>query len=171
MNGLVSWLTAFSVVLATPGLPNADEPTRQDVVRQRSADVMPFEMLATTHVFTKSSTGGVQRVVAKRADDTQQIQSVRTHLKEIADKARRGDFTGPAHVHGASMPGLAALQAARPGDFQSTYREIPSGAEIVYSSRNPTVVTAIHEWFDAQLSDHGSDAVAGHDHSSMSHDP
>jgi len=170
MNRLVCWLTVFSVAVGTPGLSFADEPNRQEVVRQRSADVMPFDMMATAHIFTKDSTGGVQRVVARRGDDAQQIQMVRAHLKEISEKFRQGDFTSPTHVHGTSMPGLAALKAAPPGDLQSTYREIPAGAEIVYFSRNPSVVTAVHQWFDAQLSDHGADAMAGHDHS-MPHNP
>ena len=39
-----------------------------------------------------------------------------------------------------------------------TYAEIPRGAEIRYGTSDPALVTAVHEWFDAQLRDHGEHA-------------
>jgi len=143
-------LTALSLLAFAPSLCWAADQTRQDDVRARSAEVMPFDMGATTHVFTKTPTGGVQRVVAKNAGDLKQIKLVRAHLKDIADKFSRGDFSGPRQVHGAAMPGLAELQAAPSGDLQTLYRDIKSGAEIRYTSVDPKIVAALHEWFDAQ---------------------
>jgi hypothetical protein len=107
----------------------------------------------------------MQRVVAKNPGDTRQIELVRGHLKDIADKFSRGNYSGPAHVHGIAMPGLAELQAAPVGDLEMLYREIKSGAEIRYSSKSPKIIAALHKWFDAQLADHGPDAMSGHDHS------
>ena len=40
------------------------------------------------------------------------------------------------------------------------YGEIDRGAEIVYRSEDPSLVAAIHAWFDAQLRDHGEHARA-----------
>jgi hypothetical protein len=62
------------------------------------------------------------------------------------------------------MPGLAELRAAPLGRIAMTYRELPAGAEIVYTTADPALVTALHRWFAAQLTDHGHDAVAGDDH-------
>jgi hypothetical protein len=83
---------------------------------------------------------------------------------------RAGDFGAPTDVHGAEMPGLAALKAAAPGELHVRHRDRQSGAEIRYSSRKPRVVSALHEWFDAQVADHGTNAMAGHDHDSMQYD-
>ena len=143
---------------------DSDEPSRQEAVRARSADVMPFDMSAATHIFTKTAAGGIQRVVAKDPGNTRQIELIRMHLTEIADKFSRRDFSGPQHVHGESMPGLATLKSAPAGEISTAYRKVNSGAEIQYSSTNPKIVGALHRWFDAQLSDHGTDAMAGHDH-------
>ena len=38
------------------------------------------------------------------------------------------------------------------------YREIELGARIVYRAEEPALVSAIHDWFDAQLRDHGDHA-------------
>jgi hypothetical protein len=170
MNTIVSALMALALLAVAPVFGQTADASRQDSVRQRSADVMPFDMNATTHVFTKTPSGGIQRVVLKTPGDTKQTALIRRHLRDIANKFARGDFGAPADVHGAGMPGLAALKSAIPGDLQVRYRDLRSGAEIRYSSRNPKIVSALHEWMDAQLADHGTDAMAGHDHDdSMQH--
>ena len=69
------------------------------------------------------------------------------------------------------MPGLAVLRAARPGELKVDYHGVRDGGEIVYRSDQPQLVAAQHDWFDAQLSDHGPDAMAGHDPGAMHHHP
>jgi hypothetical protein len=67
------------------------------------------------------------------------------------------------------MPGLAQLKAAPPGRMEINYRDVPGGAELDYSTSDPKLAAALHEWFDAQLSDHAADAMAGHMHMHHSH--
>lgn len=161
---LAALLTAG--ILSSPAI--ADTPARQKDVAQRGADVMPFSLSATTHIFTKTANGGVQQVVTKR-DDPSQAALIRQHLAMIARQFSAGDFEGPEHIHGNAMPGLAALRAAKPGELKISYRELSNGAEIIYQSDQRPLVTALHQWFDAQLADHGHDAMAGHDSGSMHH--
>jgi hypothetical protein len=139
-------------------------PQRQRDVARRGADVMPFNLEATTHVFTKTARGGIQRVVAKNPSDLGQVRLVREHLREIQLQFEHGDFSGPAHIHGQDMPGLAELQAAPRGAISLAYQQVQAGAQLTYSSRDRKLVAALHRWFDAQLSDHGKDAMAGHLH-------
>jgi hypothetical protein len=129
---------------------------RQAEVAEAGRAVMPFDLDATTHAFAKREDGGVQTVVADAADP-QQIALVRAHLAEEAERFARGDFHGPAMIHGDSMPGLHALMIGHER-LRITYREIERGAEIRYTSEDPILITAIHQWFDAQLRDHGQHA-------------
>ena len=78
---------------------------RQADVTERGKDVMPFSLPETTHIFSKTSEGGVQRVIAKNAGDTGQVNLVRQHLQELRTQFLKGDFSGPSHIHGADMPG------------------------------------------------------------------
>lgn len=55
------------------------------------------------------------------------------------------------------MPGLAALEA-KFDQIDIEFFETTTGAAITYTSQNPELVSAIHLWFDAQSSDHGSHA-------------
>lgn len=41
-------------------------------------------------------------------------------------------------------------------------KEIDVGGELTYKTSVATLVAALHKWFDAQLSDHGKDAMEGH---------
>ena len=146
----------------------ADEK-RLDEVAQHGMHVMPFDLEKTTHVFSKTPKGGVQRVVVKDKSDTEQIRLIRAHLSEISGDFKRGDFSKPARIHGEDMPGLAELKSAKPGQIKIQYEELPDGAQIGYSTSSPELINAIHQWFDAQLSDHARHAVPGHSHHHMHH--
>lgn len=155
------------VICLAPNFSFSADKTRQEAVAERGIDVMPFDLKATSHIFTKNKNGGIQQVVVKHVNDTRQIALIREHLQQITTRFSQGDFSGPTHIHDANMPGLAELKVAQPGEIKIRYRELKTGAEIIYSSRSPKLVAALHQWFDAQLADHGHDAMAGHDHSMM----
>lgn len=161
---------ALACLVALPLAGQAADARRQADVARRGADVMPFRLDATIHVFTRTAQGGTQRVVARDPHNAQQVRLVREHLREIGTQFRRGDFSGPTHVHGNHMPGLEQLKIARPGAIAIAYRNVRGGAELAYRTADPQLVAALHAWFDAQLSDHGKDAMAGHgnhDHDAM----
>jgi hypothetical protein len=137
-----------------------DDQSRRQAVAERGANVMPFSLDATTHVFDATATGGTQRVVADDPRDGEQIRLVREHLRNEARAFQRGDFADPASIHGDGMPGLADLRAGYER-FTVRYRDLPDGAAIDYRTTDPSLVAAIRDWFDAQLGDHGTHAQAG----------
>jgi Domain of unknown function (DUF6265) len=134
------------------------DSTRQAEVRSRSAQVMPFALDQTRHTFDKTDSGGIQRVHV-RQDAPDQLAMIRSHLQAIARSFAERDFSAPAHIHGADMPGMAEMTAARPDELTVTYRDIDDGAELTYAATSPLLMDAVHRWFDAQLSDHGRDAT------------
>jgi len=118
---------------------------------------MPFDMSKTIHIFKMTESGGVQRVVAKDPGATDQIALIRQHLKHEAEKFQHGDYSDPATLHGADMPGLKDLQAGA-SRIKVSYAALPSGAEITFETTDLHLLTALHRWFGAQLSEHGADA-------------
>ena len=151
------------VVLAVGGywlVDRAALSARQAEVAERGADVMPFALDETTHEFRPSPDGGVQTVVADEGADGKQVDLIRGHLREEAQRFRRGDFSDPAAIHGQQMPGLQAL-SDRAGEIDITYTDVADGGRITYVTEDPGLVEALHHWFDAQLRDHGHDAVGG----------
>jgi hypothetical protein len=161
-------LLAAGVALATvavlgalwaTGAP-ASQETRQEEIAEKGARVMPFDLEETTHVFEKTRTGGVQEVVADDPNDVEQVALIREHLEEEAAAFRRGDLSDPSEIHGEEMPGLEDLEAGAK-EMDIRYSELPDGAKIEYEASDPALVAALHDWFDAQVSDHGGQAEDG----------
>jgi len=120
---------------------------------------MPFDLDRTRHSFIKTGSGGVQTVVALDADDEEQVRLVRGHLEEISVEFAAGRFSDPVSIHGDDMPGVRQLAAAA-SMLGIVYRDVPGGGEITYTSDDGAVIGYLHDWFDAQVHDHGSDAVS-----------
>jgi hypothetical protein len=146
---------------------SAANEIRINEVAQRGSHVMPFNLEQTTHVFTKTDTGGIQQVIVKDKTNTSQIKLIREHLSKISQEFAQGDFSNPAKIHGETMPGLAELSKAKTGHLKIDYRELADGAEIDYVTDDTALLKALHQWFDAQLSDHARHAVSGHAHHMM----
>lgn len=153
-----SWTLALSFATLLVGLQGAAADTpRQKHVEQNSMHVMPFDMGATMHHFDPTSTGGVQRVLVANGD-RRQVSLVRAHLRHEASAFARGDFSDPQAIHGGNMPGIRALRAGV-GRLHVSYGELSNGAQITYATHDPALVAAIHQWFKAQVQDHGSHAT------------
>jgi hypothetical protein len=120
---------------------------------------MPFDMSKTMHIFKMTEFGGVQRVVAKDANARDQIMLIQQHLQHEAQRFQQGDFSDPATLHGMDMPGLKELQAGA-SRIKISYAALPNGAEIRFETSDLHLLTAVHRWFGAQLSEHGADAKA-----------
>jgi hypothetical protein len=152
---------AVTLVVGTAALAalsaNSDTPSRQEEVARRGAIVMPFDLDRTTHIFKPRSDGGVQTVIADDPADRGQVRLVREHLKAEADAFARGDFGDPAKIHGDEMPGLQVLKESY-GSIALTFEPTADGARITYRTADPMVIEALHDWFEAQVSDHGSHA-------------
>ena len=121
--------------------------------------VMPFDLSKTIHIFRMTEFGGVQRVIVKDTGATDQVTLIQQHLQKEASAFQHGDYSDPASLHGANMPGLQDLQAGAP-QIKVTYSALPNGAKIVFETSDTHLLTAIHRWFGAQLSEHGADAIS-----------
>ncbi|MDO9049839.1 MAG: aspartate carbamoyltransferase [Methylobacter sp.] len=163
---VVPILIALLVTIPAHAVEKASEQ-RLDEVVQRGSHVMPFVLEETTHVFSKTANGGVQQVIVKDPANTEQIKLIREHLTKISDEFKQGNFSNPAKIHGDTMPGLDELRKAKPNQIDIVYKELPDGAEINYSTDSPALINAIHQWFDAQLSDHARHAISGHSNHQM----
>jgi hypothetical protein len=150
--GLLAGCTGAGVSPAPP------ESSRQADVAERGRSVMPFDLDQTTHRFTPTDDGLVQEVTADRAGDTEQIELIRAHLAEEAQRFRAGDYADPAHIHGIDMPGLAELSAGA-SRIEITYTDVADGATIRFRTSDPPLRKALHAWAAAQVSDHGQHAT------------
>ncbi|MEV0819861.1 hypothetical protein [Nonomuraea rubra] len=133
---------------------------RQAEIAAKSRQVMPFDLERTTHRFAKSATGGLQTVTSDDPSDAQQVKLIREHLAKEATGFSKGDYGDPASIHGGEMPGLLELEQGH-DRINIGYADTPAGAQIAYTTTDPSLIKALHAWFDAQVTDHGSHAEHG----------
>ncbi len=161
---IVAALSAGVTILATLGVLSVTgwltlaAPSRQARIHEMGAHVMPFDLNKTTHIFTMTQTGGVQQIIAKDAGDAAQIALIQQHLQREAMQFRAGDFSDPARLHGQEMPGLNDLKAGATR-IAVEYAALRNGAQLTYTTNDPRLITALHQWFGAQLLDHGHDTT------------
>jgi len=130
----------------------------QQHVHGRGHEVMPFDLAATVHVFRMTEDGGIQQVITRgEVPQPEQVQLIQHHLAHEAAEFQRGNFSDPTLLHGDAMPGLSELRAGA-GAMQISYRPLRNGAEIRFRTHDIKLITAVHRWFGAQLSEHGADA-------------
>lgn len=161
MRKLLS-LMSLALILPTHPAAAAEDAARQAEISRRGAEVMPFSLEKTLHQFTKTETGGIQRLIVREAENREQIQLIRQHLEQLSKQFSLGDYSGPESIHGADMAGLAQLKAASPaspGSIRIVYAAEPAGASLTFLSNDKQLIDAVHSWFDAQVHDHGHDAM------------
>lgn len=141
------------------GCMSAFAQTKQEHVHHSGQSVMPFDLTKTTHIFQMTDFGGVERVIVKDSTAKDQVALIQQHLQHEAEAFRRGNYSDPASLHGAGMPGLKELQAGA-ARIRISYSALPTGAEITFETTDLHLLTAIHRWFGAQLSEHGADATS-----------
>jgi len=152
-------LAALVAAMSLFSAPSAYAQTQREHVHHMSPGVMPFDMTKTVHIFRMTESGGVQRVILREPGDAGQIALIQQHLQHEAELFQHGDYSDPVSLHGASMPGLKELQAGA-HLVKVTYKALPDGAEILFETNDLHLLTALHRWFGAQLSEHGADARA-----------
>lgn len=133
--------------------------TLQEHVHQMAPGVMPFDMSKTLHIFKMTESRDVMRVIARDPGDADQVALVQQHLRREAENFQRGNYADPAALHGQDMPGLKDLRAGA-ARIHVSCATLPAGAEITFQTTNLRLLTAVHRWFGAQLSEHGGDAKA-----------
>ena len=148
------------LILLLIGCQNEHDSSHHDEIAERGEVVMGFDLDRSTHVFEKIEMGGRQQVLSDDRD-AEQIQLIQAHMQEIAEQFTAGNFHGPEMIHGEHMPGLHELMMGH-DEIQIEYSSLELGGQIMYTTENLELVGAIHDWFDAQVADHGHHAQGHH---------
>jgi hypothetical protein len=154
-------MSRVGVIVIALGLAGCSPADDQDfeALQERGQVAMGVDQYTSTHRFDDLSDGG--RIELQRDDqDSRDIATIRTHLKEVAAAFARGDFNVPGFVHAQEVPGTKVM-AAKKSVIRYEFEELPKGGEIRITTSDPEALRAIHEFLAFQRMDH---RAAGHTH-------
>ncbi|HLZ27479.1 MAG TPA: hypothetical protein VKV73_09175 [Chloroflexota bacterium] len=106
-----------------------------------------FDTRATALTLQQTDVGGIEIVVARDSGDAAQIDRVRNLLRNEIAQFQQGNYQDPARAHGMPMPGSKELEAGYTR-VQVGYTDLPAGGQITYTASDPSLVDAVHAWFD-----------------------
>jgi hypothetical protein len=151
-------ILTLALMPAIPACGRQDKAETQNdssfaALQERGAKAMGVNQYTSQHVFEPLPDGG--RIVLQReASDSLGVAAIRAHMDTISKSFANGDFAVPGFVHATSdVPGTAAMKRLK---AEITYRpqDLPGGAQVLISTRNPQAISAIHEFLAFQRMDH-----------------
>ena len=122
-------------------------------VNQRGDEVMGFDHTKTTHHFYLKPDGGIIQVTANTSTDSDSRNKIRTHLQEISNRLKNGDFSPAKQIHGRQPDGAETMTQLK-DQIQFEYEEVSDGARIVIKSQDEEARKAVHEFLKFQIQDH-----------------
>ncbi len=150
--GGAALLSFLVMLLFLYSIESDRSPATQDKVAAPDPAVPSFDPEKAISLFQMLPDGGVQVVTVKDASDQKQIELIQAHLQEMSGKFSNGDFSDAARVHTNDMSWLNDLNAGAK-QIDVNYTVLPNGGQISYTTADPSLVSAIHRWFTAQVSD------------------
>ena len=146
------------VLLPVAGCGRRDKVATQSdssfaALQQRGETAMGVNQYTSQHVFEPLPDGG--RISLQRdASDSVGVAAIRAHMDTISKSFGNGDFAVPGFVHATGdVPGTALMKRLK-AEITYTPMDLPGGAQVVISTRNPQAVSAIHEFLAFQRMDH-----------------
>lgn len=148
----ILWLVLVIAGCARDSAPRAHDDTSFAALQARGQEAMGVDQYTSRHRFEPRSDGG--RIELQReAADSVGVTTIRAHMREIADRFSRGDFTIPGFVHAQEVPGTR-LMAERRDRITYEARDLPGGAEVRIRTTDSAAVAAVHEFLAFQRGDH-----------------
>lgn len=145
-------MLAAGLACGDEGRGDTEHDTGFAALQSRGQDAMGVDQYTSAHRFEPLPDGG--RIELQRdTTDPAGVETIRAHMRDIANRFSRGDFTIPGFVHARDVPGTRVM-AERKAQITYEARELPGGAEVRIRATDPAAIDAIHEFLAFQRSDH-----------------
>ena len=133
-------IAALGLLIFPPHVASSGEP--KDLSR------LGFTTGEIRETFIATRDGGIEDAVVTNPS----VATVR-HLRALSRKRAadfaRGRFVDPTNPHGDLVPGLREMRHQW-NRVHVHYQDLPAGSRIRYTTNDPTMVEALHQWFAAR---------------------
>jgi hypothetical protein len=158
------FLTAATFIFSSCGGAQSPKAAKPDSafaeMQKRGQMAMGVDQYTSQHKFDITADGGRIELQSDKQDSLG-VAQIRAHMRLIQHAFQAGDFSTPAFVHMRDMPGTAVMSAKRDA-IKYAYADLPRGAEVRISTKDPSALAAIREFLNAQRSEHHAGGMTMH---------
>ena len=126
---------------------------KDEALKKRGAAAMGFDQDATTHHFRIAANGGSIEVTVRKADDSQTLAAVRSHLRTIASQFAAGEFDKPLQTHGEVPPGVEQMRQSK-DRITYRYEDLPQGGAVRIATSDARALDAVRAFLRYQIAEH-----------------
>jgi hypothetical protein len=98
--------------------------------------------------FISTPNGGIEDTVVTKPN-LAAVASLRARMRRRVAAFVRGTFVDPTDPHGDLVPGLREMRRQW-SRMHVHYQNLPTGSRIRYTTNDPVMVEALHQWFAAR---------------------
>lgn len=113
---------------------------------------MGFNQSKIHHMFKATPTGGEIMIMSMNMSDTQTVNEIRSHVKDIQFEFSQGNFEKPFYIHDL-VPGTDIMTAKR-DLIQYSIKDIDDGSVLILDTNDTELLHAIKKFMDFQSSQH-----------------
>jgi len=133
--------------------PNVTSSFNQTAMLVRGNVAMGFNQSKIHHHFMATSTGGEIMIMSTNTTDTQTINEIRSHVKDIRYEFSQGNFTKPFYIHAQDVPGTDVMTAKK-ALIQYSIKDMDGGSILILTTNDTVLLDAIQKFMDFQSSQH-----------------
>ena len=83
------------------------------------------------------------------SEDDAAVHRLQARMRKRAEAFARGEFVDPTNPHGDLVPGLREMRDQW-NKMHVRYQDLPRGSRVRYTSNDPVMIEALHQWFTAR---------------------
>ena len=132
---------------------NTTEGFNQTAMLERGNVAMGFNQTMIHHHFMATSTGGEIMIMSTNMSDTQTINEIKSHAKDIQYEFSQGNFTKPFYIHAQIVPGTD-IMTAKKNLINYSIKNVDGGSALILTTNDTALLDAIQQFMNFQSSQH-----------------
>lgn len=125
----------------------------QTVMLERGNVAMGFNQTKIHHHFMATTTGGEIMIMSTNTTDTQTINEIRSHVKDIQYEFSQGNFSKPFYIHAQVVPGTEVMTVKK-DLIQYSIKDMDGGSILILTTNDTELLDAIQKFMNFQSSQH-----------------
>lgn len=125
----------------------------QTAMLERGNTAMGFNQTKIHHHFMSTATGGEIMIMSSNTSDTQTINEIKSHVRDIQYEFSQGNFTKPFYIHAQAVPGTD-IMAKKKSLISYSIKDIDGGSILILTTNDTELLGAIQQFMNFQSSQH-----------------